>query len=349
MTRYRFLRLLLLGILSLVFYPLRALAARFSLDEAQSDPHSFTPVVDMQPRVTAPAGAVTPITPNNEFYVEDIHGSPKSLNPETWRLQITGEIDRPLTLSQDQIRKRPTVRRMITLSCIGNPVGGHALGNAVWEGIALKDLLEEADPDFFARTLIFKGADGYHDSIPLSRGRHPGALLAHTMNGKPLPREHGYPLRLLVPGLYGIKQVKWIQEIEVSRETHTGYWQKRNWSAEGKVKIMSRIDYPKNGSWVQGSSTVLRGIAFAGDRGIQYVQVSTDGERSWSLARLEKPLSPYSWVFWSFPLKLPRFGRYSVAVRAADQYSGLQDDRQRDPFPSGTSGIHRIHFNALPG
>jgi DMSO/TMAO reductase YedYZ molybdopterin-dependent catalytic subunit len=365
-TRFQFLRLLLLGFLSLVFYPLRALAGgeppqvtnkrRLAKTTGTPLPNSsakFSPgltrVAGMQPRVTAPTGIVTPITPNSEFYVEDIHGPPKSLNAENWSLKVTGKVDRPLTLSLDQIRKRPAVRQIITLNCIGNPVGGYALGNAEWEGISLRDLLDEADPDFFTKTLIFKGADGYHDSIPLSRGRHRAALLAHTMNGEPLSRKHGFPLRLLVPGLYGIKQVKWIREIEVSNENHIGYWGKRNWSRDGKVKIISRIDFPKHNSWVHGSKTVLRGIAFAGDRGIQYVQVSTDGERSWSLAKLEKPLSPYSWVFWSFPMKLTRPGSYSIAVRAADQYSGIQRDGLRDPFPAGTSGIHRIQFNVLPG
>ena len=243
-------------------YPLRALAGgeppqvtnrrRLAKVTDTSPPNAsakFAPglarVAGMQPKATAPTGAVPPITPNSEFYVEDIHGPPKPLNAETWRLKITGKIDRPLTLSLDQIRKRPTVRRIITLSCIGNPVGGYALGNAEWEGVSLKDLLDEADPDFFTQTLIFKGADGYHDSIPLSRGRHRAVMQAHTMNGEPLPREHGFPLRLLVPGLYGIKQVKWIREIEVSNETHTGYWEKRNWSRDGKVKIISRIDLPK--------------------------------------------------------------------------------------------------------
>ncbi|NIU43765.1 MAG: molybdopterin-dependent oxidoreductase [Nitrospinaceae bacterium] len=282
------------------------------------------------------------ITPNRKFYVEDIHGPPRSLDLKTWRLKITGKVDQPLTLSLDQIRKRPAIRQIITLSCIGNPVGGFALGNAEWEGISLRSLLDEADPDFFASTLIFKGADGYHDSVPLRRGRHRGALLVHTMNGEPLPLDHGYPLRVLIPGLYGIKQVKWITEIEVSNKSHTGYWQKQNWASDGKVKVISRIDFPRHGQRLRTARTTLRGIAFAGDRGIQYVQVSIDGERTWSLARLEKPPSSYSWVFWSLPVRFPKSGRYSIAVRAADQYSGVQFDGHRDPFPSGTSGIHRI-------
>lgn len=363
MTRYQFLRLMLWSLLFLVMIPLRALAGvtRDSSGKARckykttncaprpsstinSQPDASGGYPAMQPKATRPLGQVTPITPTAQFYIEDIKGPPKPIKTDSWRLNITGKIDRPLTLSLDDIRKRPTVREIITLSCIGNPVGGYALGNAEWHGISLRDLLDEADPDFFAKTLIFRGADGYHDSIPLSQGRHRAALLVHSMNGKPLTRAHGFPLRLLVPGLYGIKQVKWIDAIEVSDESHTGYWQKRDWTGDGKVKVISRIDFPKSGDWIYKSRTVLRGIAFAGDRGIQYVQVSTDGERTWSLARLEKPLSPYSWVFWSFPMKFHRSGQYKIAVRAADQYSGIQRDGQRDPFPSGTSGIHRIQI-----
>jgi len=176
-TRYQFLRFLLFGVLSLLFYPLRALAggepqqASATLDSnskrhpgilgnlkksarfpSLSREPGLAQVAGMQSKAPVPTGAVPPITPNSKFYVEDIHGPPKPLNAETWRLKITGKIDRPLTLSLDQIRKRPTVRRIITLSCIGNPVGGYALGNAEWEGVSLRDLLDEADPDFFTNT-----------------------------------------------------------------------------------------------------------------------------------------------------------------------------------------------------
>ena len=346
MTRNGFLKFLGLLAVSLILDPLRAFAAGWGLKPA--DPHAspeIIPIAEMQPRAKAPPGPVTPITPNHAFYVEDIHGPPKHLQPETWRLKVHGNIRRPLNLSLDDILKRPPVHQTITLSCIGNPVGGYALGNAEWRGISLRSLLEEADPGLLAERVIFKGDDGYDDSISLSRARHPGALLAYAMNGEPLPREHGFPLRLLVPGLYGIKQVKWIREIEISNQSHKGYWQKRNWSGNGRVKIISRIDFPRNDGWILENRIVAQGIAFAGDRGIQYVQVSTDGERTWSLARLEQPLSPYTWVFWSFPMELPRSGRYQLAVRAADQYSGIQRDDGREPFPAGTSGIHRIQFN----
>jgi len=325
MTRSRFLRFLLSLAFFLILLPVKALA-------------------DMKPRVFKTRKHPLPITPVEEFYVEDTSGPPKSLRQgaANWRLTVKGKVDRPLTLDYKQILSRPTVKRIITLNCIGNPVGGRAIGNAEWEGIPLKDLIDSADPHFFSNTLILKAEDGYYESIPLGKAKHPAAILATKMNGKPLNLNHGFPLRLLIPGLYGIKQMKWIKEIEVANHRPKGYWHKKGWSKEAKVKIISRIDIPENNERISSRQTVIKGIAFAGDRGIQYVQVSIDGEKTWSLAELEKPLSPYSWVFWKFPCTFPRPGRTRIAVRAADQYSGLQQDDLRDPFPSGTSGIHRI-------
>jgi len=325
MNRSQFLRLLFFGLLFLLVLPLKVLA-------------------DMVPHVFKTRKHPLPITPVQEFYIEDYSGPPKSLRhgADHWRLTIKGKVDHPLTLDYRQILARPSVKRIITLNCIGNPVGGRAIGNAEWQGIPLKDLLAEADPHFFSNTLIIRAEDGYYESIPLRKAKHPGAMLAYKMNGKPLTLNHGFPLRLLIPGLYGIKQMKWIVEIEVADHRPKGYWHKKGWSKQAKVKIISRIDLPENNKVLRSRQTVIRGIAFAGDRGIQYVQVSIDGEKTWSLAQLEKPLSPYSWVFWKFPCTFHRPGRTRIAVRAADQYSGLQQDDLRDPFPSGTSGIHRI-------
>ena len=325
MTRARFLRVLMVAGLFLIYFPARSLAA-------------------MVPKIFKTRKEPLPVTPVDEFYVEDYSGPPKSLRQgaANWTLTVTGKVDRPLTLNYQQILARPSVKRIITLNCIGNPVGGQAIGNAEWEGILLKDLIAEADPHFFTSTLILKAEDGYFENIPLKKAKHPGALLAYKMNGEPLNLNHGFPLRLLIPGLYGIKQMKWIREIEVVNHTEEGYWHKKGWSKQARVKIISRIDSPENTQTLFSRQTVIKGIAFAGDRGIQYVQVSIDGEKTWSLAKLEKPLSPYSWVFWSFPCTFPRAGSYRIAVRAADQFSGIQQDDLRDPFPNGTSGIHRI-------
>jgi len=338
MTRHGFLQFLMWIVTALIVDPLRAFARPV-----------LQRVAGMTPDAARPEGALSPITPVRRFYVEDIAGPPESIAPDAadWSLRITGKVARPITLTHDDLLKRPAVTRIITLNCIGNPVGGYAIGNAEWSGLPFQTLIDETDPDFFADTVVLKGADGYHDSLPLSAARHTGALLAHTMNGRPLTRAHGFPLRVLVPGYYGIKQVKWLTEIEITDEPHQSYWQKRNWTGDGRVKILSRIDHPRHDAWLETRSTVLRGIAFAGDRGIQYVQVSLDGEKSWSLARLEQPLSKYAWVFWSLPVTFPGPGRYRIAVRAADLYSGVQRDDGRDPFPAGTSGIHRIDLRVL--
>ncbi len=330
MTRNRFLKLLLYALAALAWVPAKALA-------------------DMVPRVFKTRKRTLPITPVHEFYVEDYSGPPDSLKQgaEHWRLRITGKVDRPLTLNYPDILKRPSVKRIITLNCIGNPVGGQAIGTAEWQGLALRDLIDDADPHFFSNTLILKAEDGYHESIPLKKARHPGAMLAYKMNGEPLTLDHGFPLRLLIPGLYGIKQMKWIHTIEVGNRPHQGYWQKRGWSKKARVKIFSRIDAPENDQTLHSRKTEVHGIAFAGDRGIQYVQVSVDGEKTWKLATLKPPQSRYSWVFWSCAVTFPGPGTHRLAVRAADLYSGLQRDDLRDPFPSGTSGIHRISVNVV--
>ena len=301
-------------------------------------------VAEMTPQVFKRRGKTLPITPVDRFYVEDYSGPPDSLKRGlgNWRLKVTGRVDHPLSLDLAAIRARPSVKRIITLNCIGNPVGGRAIGNAEWEGISLRELLREADPHFFSKTLVLRAEDGYFDSIPLKQAMHRGALLAYNMNGEPLTLAHGYPLRLLVPGLYGIKQLKWIHMLEVTNDSFDGYWQKKGWSKRAKVKIISRIDVPADRDVLTSRQTLLEGIAFAGDRGIQYVQVSIDGEKTWALAALEPALSPHSWVFWSHRVRFPGPGRYRIAVRAADLYSGIQQDDLRDPFPSGTSGIHRI-------
>jgi len=182
MNRSRFLRLLLFGLLYLLAFPLKVVA-------------------DMVPKVFKTRKLPLPITPVEEFYIEDYSGPPKSLRQgaEHWRLTLKGKVDHPLTLDYRQILALPSVKRIITLNCIGNPVGGRAIGNAQWEGISLKDLIDSADPDFFSNTLIIKAEDGYFENIPLRKARHPGAMLAYKMNGKPLTQSHGFPLRLLIP------------------------------------------------------------------------------------------------------------------------------------------------------
>ncbi len=334
MTRARFLQMLAGWILLLLALPLRALAFL-----------KITPVTDMAPRFTVPKGATPPITPTPRFYVEDISGVPDFIKAGApgWVLKIHGEVETPLTLDLQAIAVRPQVRETITLSCIGNPVGGYALGNAKWQGISLREVLQQADPKNSAEWMIVRAADGYHESIPIKQARHRAGMLATHMNGQPLTKDHGYPLRLLIPGLYGIKQVKWIQELELASERLPGYWNKKGWTRDARVQIFSRIDWPRQGDTMRRGYHKIRGIAFAGDRGIIRVQVSLDEGKTWELARLQSPMSEYSWVFWSLRVPLDR-GHHSVMVRAGDLYSGIQRGYKRDPFPAGVTGWHRIEF-----
>ncbi|QPJ62275.1 MAG: molybdopterin-dependent oxidoreductase [Candidatus Nitronauta litoralis] len=337
MTRARFLQIIAGWAFLFAALPFRALAAL-----------KLKPVANMAPRFTVPTGDTSPITPTSRFYVEDISGVPdyvKAGAPD-WMLQIHGEVERPLSLNLKAIAAKPQVQKIITLSCIGNPVGGHAIGNAKWQGISLRKLLEEVSPSSDADWMIVRGADGYHESIPIKKARHPAALLATHMNGERLTKDHGYPLRLLIPGLYGIKQVKWIQELEFSAGRQPGYWNKKGWTRDARVQIFSRIDWPHQGENLLRGNHNIRGVAFAGDRGIIRVEISFDEGKTWQLATLGKPLSNYSWVFWNASVPLGP-GHYSVMVRAADLYSGIQSGYKRDPFPAGVNGFHRIEFKVF--
>ena len=335
MTRARFLRLLAGWALFFLALPLRAFGET-RLRRASG----------MAPRFTVPENGTPPITPVRDFYVEDISGVPDTLKhgAADWTLNIGGQVSHPLALSLSDLQQRKQVTRVITLSCIGNPVGGHALGTARWHGVLLSSLLEEAGAAGTAEWLTVHGADGYHETLPISEALQPAALLATHMNGKILTPDHGWPVRLLIPGLYGIKQVKWITRIEAADRWRAGYWHEKGWSREGRVQVFSRIDFPKTDEWLQRGEREIRGIAFAGDRGIDRVEVSWDGGRTWELAELEEALSPWSWVFWKKRVTFNRSGHYNLMVRAADQYSRVQGGNRRDPFPAGTTGYHRVGF-----
>ncbi len=335
MTRARFLQMLTGWALLFLAFPFRLLANV-----------KVKPVADMAPRFKVPKGAVPPVTPTSRFYVEDISGVPDVIKNGApgWKLKVHGLVEHPLALNLDGLAKRPQVEETITLSCIGNPVGGYALGNAEWRGVSLRKLIDDTGPKSGAVWLIVKAADGYHESIPLKQAQHRAAMLATHMNGERLTKDHGYPVRLLIPGLYGIKQVKWIEELQLSAERLPGYWNKKGWDREAWVQIFSRIDWPKQDDGLLRGHHTMRGIAFAGDRGIIRVEVSQDEGKTWELAELEPPLSEYSWVFWNKRVPL-RPGRQTLMVRAADLYSGIQRGYKRDPFPSGVTGFHRIEID----
>lgn len=291
------------------------------------------------------------ITPNRDFYIvtysESAYLLIKDLKQADWSLSINGLVGRPRTLTYADLAARPSREMMVTLECIENPVGGESISNAVWRGVTLRALLEETGADRNATDVVFKGADGYTDSIPLATAMEGDVLLAYQMNGEPLPREHGFPLRAVVPGIFGIKNVKWITEISVTAEEHFGYWQQRGWSDLGVIPITSRIDRPGNYQELTLDAQSIRGIAFAGRTGISQVEVSTDGGGSWREAVLAPTPSPYSWIHWSMDWTPPKPGRYEITVRAKDREGQEQIAVRRRTFPNGPTGLHTIKVDVV--
>ncbi len=287
------------------------------------------------------AGLPSPITPNEDFYITSIGSDPR-LKLDDWSLRVKGLVKNPITLTYNDLLKRSTTTMISTLECIGNPIGGDSIGTAKWEGLKLNALLDEAGVSPNSVDLVLRGADGYSDSFPAERAMRDEVLLVTKMNGLSLPMEHGFPARVIVPGIYGMKNVKWLTELELVHQDYKGYWEKRGWSDEAIVKVRSRIDLPGDGDTIQGSEYVIRGIAFGGIHGISNVEVSTDGGLRFQLAQLESLLSPYSWVFWRYNWRSPASGRHTIVVRATDKRGVSQDAEAGRAFPDGASGLHQV-------
>ena len=294
-----------------------------------------------------PPRETTYFTPNSKFYVVNYADSAvamsREVNIEQWKLKIKGEVKRPMSLGWRDILNRDSYDQVSTLMCIDTLPGGDSLGNATWRGISLKQLLKDAGADEeTARDVIFRAIDGYDDSIPFTRATQDDVMLAFLMNGEKLPKEHGFPIRLIVPGLYGIKNVKWIVEIEVYPGDHKGYWQRKGWTDDGTIKIFSRIDSPGHYQPLRGPEQTYRGIAFGGPNSISKVELSFDGGTTWQAAEIEPPLSKKSWVIWNYRWQPPKPGRYMVVVRATDSSGQLQISEIVRPQPAGASGLHTI-------
>jgi DMSO/TMAO reductase YedYZ molybdopterin-dependent catalytic subunit len=294
------------------------------------------------PRFEAMPGLSPEVTPQEKFYTISKNLFDPTINAATWKLSIHGLVDKPLRLSLDEIKALPPYEAYVTFACISNEVGGHLISNAQWKGVSLKTLLAQAGPKLGARKIVLRSDDGYSTAIPLERGWRPETFLAYEMNGRSLPAKHGFPLRAVIPGYYGLKQPKWLTEVELVSHDYQGYWEERGWADEAVVKTMSRVDVPTHRSQLPPHGTPIGGIAFAGDRGISMVQFSSDGGKTWQEAALKPALSAYAWRLWSAMLALPKEGAYLLAVRAADGRGNLQDERVAEPLPDGASGYHKL-------
>ncbi|HWP45144.1 MAG TPA: molybdopterin-dependent oxidoreductase [Blastocatellia bacterium] len=283
-------------------------------------------------------GLAMEVTPVPDFYEVSKNPFDPQVELERWSLEIGGLVENRLSLTFDDIKSLPSVEQYATLECIDNKVGGDLIGNALWRGVRLRDILEMAQLKQEAIDIVLRASDGYSDSIPVDRAMFEGTILAYEMNGEPLTPSHGYPLRLIAPGIYGMKNVKWVTRLEAVDFDFKGYWQSRGWDDRAEYKTMSRIDVPDSG--INGSATIA-GIAFAGDRGISKVEVSTDGGKTWEEAIIKQALSPYSWVLWHKDWTPDRKGKHTLVVRATDGQGITQTSEYSPAAPSGATGHHR--------
>ena len=287
------------------------------------------------------------ITPNKEFYITTYSEKAPAVNYDAHRLRIEGLVEKPFTLTMKELEAMKDTTEFVTLQCIGNPVGGDSIGNALWDGVALKKILDMAQPKTGIVKAAFFAEDGYSDSIPYDLARSDDVFLAYRMNGEPLPREHGYPLRAIVPGIYGMKNVKWLSKIELVNYNFKGYWEKQGWSDEAIIPLKSQILMPMSGKSIPLGNYMVGGVAFAGRYGISRVQVSVDGGKNWSDANMKSPLSKWSWSLWEYDWKPQRKGDYKIAVRGFDRSGKVQEStslfgRVTGSFPSGAKGIHQV-------
>jgi len=306
------------------------------------------------PPPTPNYGAIQPVqflspevTSNDQFYLvsKNLFSDP-TVDGNSWRLTIDGQVDKPLTLNYQDVLAQPMKQQYESLMCISNEVGGQYMSNALWEGIPLRDLLQRVGVKAGATKIVFHAADDYTDSIHLSKALEPTTLLAVRMNDVTLPQEHGFPVRMLVPGIYGMKHCKWLTRIEVVNYDYQGYWQQRGWSDPAPVRLTSRIDTPLTGSTVQASRTsYIAGVAFSGNKGISEVDVSTDAGQTWQRATLKQPLLGFTWVLWELAWQPPKAGSYTVVARAIDLEGNVQDPTEEPPLPNGSSGYHSIILN----
>jgi DMSO/TMAO reductase YedYZ molybdopterin-dependent catalytic subunit len=287
------------------------------------------------------AGLTPEVTSLGDFYVVDEEIIDPDIDPATWRLGVDGLVGEPLELTYEELKGMPAVERYQTLECISNEVGGHLMSTAKWIGVPLPLVLDRAGVQAGAVEVVFHAAGGYSDSLSIDQAMDPSTLIAIGMNDHVLPRAHGFPARVLSTGTYGMKNPKWLMSIEVVNRPYVGYWERRGWSKQAIVKTESRIDVPSSGADVPDSVTIA-GVAFAGDRGISKVEVSTDGGSTWTAAALKSPLSQLTWRLWLYNWKPSLAGQAGILVRAYDGAGALQTERLAAPHPDGASGYDAI-------
>ncbi|GGL18332.1 molybdopterin-dependent oxidoreductase [Mangrovihabitans endophyticus] len=296
------------------------------------------------PAKPVPAGVAPGFrTPNDRFYRVDTALTVPDIDPAGWSLRVHGMVDQELTLSFQDLLDRPLIERTITLNCVSNEVGGPYVGTATWLGVPLAPLLREIGVDARADQVVARSSEGMTIGTPVQTvldGRD--AMLCVGMNGEPLPQIHGFPVRMLTPGLYGYAgSCKWISELELTTfADFDPYWVRRGWSARAPVKTASRIDRPRPFAQLKTGRETISGVAWAQGRGIEAVEVRVD-DGPWEKAELLPVPSVNTWVQWRLPWSA-KAGQHSIAVRAVDGDGQTQTEKRATPFPDGATGWHTI-------
>lgn len=311
-------------------------------------PASLAPPIP--PSAEAKVDGMQPlVTPNADFYRIDTALAVPAVDPDLWVLKVTGMVDKEVELTFAELLAKPLVERHVTIACVSNNVGGDLIGNARWLGWPVRELLSLAGPKPGADMVLSRSVDGWTAGTPLevlTDGRD--ALLAIGMNGEPLPLEHGFPVRLVVPGLYGyVSATKWVIELKVTRfADDVAYWTPRGWSELGPIKTSSRIDVPRDGRPVKAGTVMIGGIAWAQHTGIEKVELRVN-RGPWQRAELAEGISLDTWYQWKLGLELAE-GQYELQVRATDLAGKAQDEESRPVAPDGATGFHTIRVDVKP-
>ena len=291
------------------------------------------------------APGVTPIVkPNDSFYQIDTELLVPQVDASTWQLKVTGMVDHPLTFTYDELTAMPLFEQYVTLACVSNPVGGDLVGNTLWTGVHLKEVLARAGMQPGATQIVGRSVDGFTVGFPTAWALDPSRepMIAVGMNRVPLPAEHGYPARLIVPGLYGyVSATKWLSEIELTtREAFDGYWVPLGWAKDGPILTESRIDHPSDGANLAAGEVDIDGLAWAPDRGVGSVEVRIDNG-PWQTTLLSRAISKATWVQWWLRWQATP-GKHTIEVRATDGTGAVQTATVAGPPPAGATGYHQV-------
>ena len=299
------------------------------------------------PAVDAISGVTARLTATEDHYTVDTTLVKPRVDIARWTLNITGNVERPYALTYDELLDLDAIEQVRTLECISNPIGGELMSTAVWTGVRMKDLLDRAAPKANSYDVVLTSVDGYADSFPIAKAMEPDTFVAYLMNGRTLPVEHGYPVRCLVPNIYGMKNVKWLTEIKVDTFDFKGYWQAQGWNDTAVINTNTRIDVPGRTVRWSGGVVPIAGVAYAGARGIKQVEISFDEGKTWQPTTLEAAAGPITWVRWVLQWTPSAPGTKTVWARATDGKGDVQTPVAREPYPDGSTGYDIVTFNVV--